>query len=58
MNSHRSALPWAELPAFIQEVSKRGGLAFRAIELTILTAPRTSEAQGATWNEIDLSTKT
>ncbi|MDP5211113.1 site-specific integrase [Microbulbifer sp. 2205BS26-8] len=55
---HHSALPWAELPAFIREVSKREGLAFSAIELTILTATRTSEALEATWDEVDFITKT
>ncbi|MCH9692770.1 MAG: integrase arm-type DNA-binding domain-containing protein [Gammaproteobacteria bacterium] len=54
---HHSALPWAELPEFIQEISKREGLAFRAMELVILTATRTSEALGATWDEIDFKTK-
>lgn len=54
---HHNALPWAELPEFIQEVSKREGLAFRAMELAILTATRTSEVLGATWDEIDFSAK-
>ncbi|GAA5442609.1 prophage integrase IntA [Microbulbifer sp. NBRC 101763] len=54
---HHSALPWVELPEFMQEISKREGLAFRAMELTILTATRTSEVLEATWDEVDFSTK-
>ncbi|WP_444893592.1 tyrosine-type recombinase/integrase [Microbulbifer sp. TRSA001] len=50
---HHSALPWTELPEFMQEISKREGLAFRAMELAILTATRTSEVLEATWGEID-----
>ncbi|MEW5251658.1 tyrosine-type recombinase/integrase [Microbulbifer sp. 2201CG32-9] len=54
---HHNALPWAKLPEFFQEISKRHGLAFRAMELTILTATRTSEVLGATWDEVDFSAK-
>ncbi|WP_226649021.1 tyrosine-type recombinase/integrase [Microbulbifer variabilis] len=54
---HHSALPWAELPEFMLEIAKREGLAFRAMELTILTATRTSEVLEATWDEIDFEAK-
>ncbi|WP_444939561.1 tyrosine-type recombinase/integrase [Microbulbifer sp. JMSA002] len=54
---HHSALPWVELPEFMREISKRNGLAFTAMELTILTATRTKEALGATWSEIDFKAK-
>lgn len=50
---HHSALPWTELPEFMREIARREGLAFRAMELAILTATRTSEVLGATWEEID-----
>ena len=47
---HHKALPYAELV----ELRARESLSARALEFTILTAVRTSEAIGATWSEIDL----
>jgi len=52
--SHHNALPWPELPAFFGELTKRDDLTYKAIRLTILTACRTSEVLGATWNEVDI----
>lgn len=51
---HHEAMPYAELPAFMSELRDRCGLAARALELTILTAARTSEITAARWSEIDL----
>lgn len=51
---HHPAMPFVEVPSFMQELSKRAGLAARALEFTILTAARTSEALQARWTEIDL----
>ena len=51
---HHKALPYAELPAFMAELRKREALAARALELLIMTAARTGEVIGATWDEIDL----
>ena len=51
---HHAALPYADLPAFMVELVERDGVSAKALEFTILTAVRTSEAIGATWNEIDL----
>lgn len=50
---HHPALPWNETPSFIRQVSKYQGLSYRAIEMTIMTACRTSEVLNATWDEID-----
>jgi integrase len=54
---NHAALPFAQLPAFIQELRKRQGSAARALEFLILTACRTSEVLGARWDEIDLDGK-
>jgi integrase len=54
---HHPALPYAELPAFMSELREREGIAARALEFAILTAARTGEIIGATWDEIDLTTK-
>jgi integrase len=39
------------------DLRKREGVAARALEFTILTAARTGEVLGATWDEIDLDAK-
>jgi integrase len=55
---HHAALPYRELPAFMQELRPREGSAARVLEFTILTAARTGEVIGAQWSEIDFDTKT
>ena len=55
---HHAALPFADLPEFMAALSQRDGVAARALEFTILTAARTGEVIGATWDEIDLKEKT
>jgi integrase len=54
---HHAALPWQELPAFMQELRARDSLSARALEFCILTACRSGEVRGATWQEIDFDTK-
>ncbi|MDY0012834.1 MAG: integrase arm-type DNA-binding domain-containing protein [Rhodocyclaceae bacterium] len=48
------ALPFAQVGAFLQELRIQAGVAARALEFTILTATRTNEVIGATWQELDL----
>jgi integrase len=56
---HHPALPWADIPAFMTaELAKKKGTAARALEFLILTAARTGEVVGATWEEIDLVAQT
>lgn len=50
---HHAALPYGETPAFIQRLATLPGLAATAMRFTILTAARTGEVIGATWQEID-----
>jgi integrase len=50
---HHKALPWRELPAFLERLRSRGSMSALALEWTILTAARTGETIGATWAEID-----
>jgi integrase len=52
--AHHAAMPYAELPAFMAQLRARGALSARALEFTILTAARTGETLGATWDEIDI----
>ncbi|MBS0407252.1 MAG: integrase arm-type DNA-binding domain-containing protein [Proteobacteria bacterium] len=54
---HHRALPIDEMPAFMQALRQREGLAARALEFAILTAARSGEARGAIWEEIDAKAK-
>lgn len=51
---HHAALPWREVGAFMATLRGEGGLAARALELTILTAARSGEVLEARWSEFDL----
>lgn len=48
------ALSYGDVPAFMAKLARRDGVAPRALEFTIMTALRTSEVIGATWDEIDM----
>ncbi len=54
---HHNALPYAELPAFMAKLREEEGTAARALEFTILTAARTSEAIGAQRSEVNAREK-
>ena len=54
---HHVALPYDEVPTFMEELRTRTAVAARALEFTILTACRTSEVLGATWDDIDVEKK-
>jgi len=53
---HFPALPYAELPAFMEQLRSLDSMGPRALEFAILTAARSGEILGATWEEIDLDT--
>jgi len=53
--AHHAALDYHELPVFVVELRKRTGTSARALEFLILTAARSGEVLGATWNEVDLN---
>jgi integrase len=54
---HHTALPYADLSAFMTKLRDRDSVSARALEFSILTAARTSEVIGAQWEEIDLKAK-
>jgi integrase len=56
-NEHHSALPYTEIHGFMNQLHQQEGIAAKCLEFTILTAARTGESIGATWDEIDLATK-
>jgi integrase len=51
---HHPALPYQKVARFVGEVRKCDAVGALAIEFTVLTAARTGEVLGATWDEIDL----
>jgi integrase len=54
---HHAALPYKQLPAFMQALSEREGVAASALAFTILTASRSGEVRGMTWGEISVRDK-
>lgn len=56
VKNHR-ALPIDDMGAFMVALRKREGMAAKALEFLILTAARSGEVRGATWDEIDLKAK-
>ncbi len=51
---HHPALAHTEMRDFMTALTKRDGVAAKALGFTILTAARSGETRGATWAEIDL----
>jgi integrase len=51
--SHHKALPYDELPGFMAKLRDRQTVAARALEFYILTIPRSAEAMGVPWQEIE-----
>lgn len=54
---NHAALPYSRVAEFVADLRKRDGLAAKALEFAILTAARSGEIRGATWDEIDLTAK-
>jgi integrase len=53
-SEHHAAIPWADMPAFMRDLSKLNSTSAYALEFAILTAARSGEVREATWQEIDL----
>jgi integrase len=56
--AHHPAMVYRQVPQFITELSRLGGLAPKALQFLILTTARAGEVVNATWDEIDLDGKT
>jgi integrase len=52
--NHHAALPFDDVPTLIAELHTDKSISALALEFLTLTAARTSEVIGATWDEIDL----
>ncbi len=51
---HHAALPYREVGDFMEELRGQQGIGAHALQFAILTACRSGEVRGATWEEIDL----
>jgi integrase len=55
---HHPAMPYTDVPSFMVELEAHPGISPLALRFVILTAARTGEALGATWEEIDMEAGT
>ena len=53
---HHPALPWREIPGFVQSVLRpqSGSVGKQALEVVLLTAARSGEVREMMWEEVDL----
>lgn len=56
--THLRALPYSEMPGFMRALASVDGTGAAALQFAILTAARSGEVRGATWQEIDFDAKT
>lgn len=54
---HREALDVSEMGAFMLKLREMDGAGARALEFAILTAARSGEVRGMTWDEVDAAQK-
>jgi integrase len=54
---HHAAMPYAEVPNFARALKADTSMASHALQFLILTAARSGEVRGATFDEIDLQAK-
>ena len=50
---HHAAMPYRDVPAFLERLRGLGGMSALALEFCILAAARSGEVLGARWDEID-----
>lgn len=56
-DGHFAAMPYAKVPAFVVSLRSRESFSRLALEFAILTAARSGEVRGATWDEFDLEAR-
>lgn len=54
---HHPAAPYADVPRIMSALQKKTHVSAFCLRFTILTAARSGEARGATWEEIDLASR-
>ena len=55
--THHPAMPYTDLPVFMEELRQNDSISSLALQFLILTTTRTSEVLRAEWSEIDQATK-
>lgn len=50
---HHAAMPYAEMPQFMQRLAEHSGIGARCLEFVVYAACRSGEARGATWAEVE-----
>jgi integrase len=55
--SHHAAMPFGDVPTFLDRLRDADGVGARCLEFCVLTAVRSGEARGARWSEIELDAK-
>ncbi|WP_026296532.1 integrase arm-type DNA-binding domain-containing protein [Thioalkalivibrio sp. ALJ2] len=53
--THHPAMPYFDVPAYMDELRSMDGIAPKALRFLILTATRTNEVRFSTWGEINLT---
>lgn len=51
--THFAAMPFSDLPDFIKDLREKESWSRLALEAAVLTAARSGEIRGATWDEVD-----
>lgn len=54
---HHAAAPYTEVPHLMAELKSKPFISAYCLRFTILTVARSGESRGATWDEVDLSSK-
>ncbi len=54
---HHKAVPYKDVPKLMADLRENGSISAKALMFTILTASRTGEVIGATWEEFDFTRK-
>jgi integrase len=55
---HLAALDWREAPDFMAKLREQDNIGAKALQFAILTAARSGEVRGATWDEINMEEAT
>lgn len=56
--AHHAAMNWQDVPRFFNQLREQDGTAALALQMTILTAGRTTEIRESKWDEINLESCT
>ena len=54
---HHPALPWKDMSTFMPKLQAQAGTAAKALQFSILTAARSGEVRGMTWDEVDFESR-